>query len=132
MFGNFLYFIIVLLIYSTYQSSEETNFPPLETLLLFIGLILIYTGFTRLAFRKIEKQIPAESFSRLDHLFHSTLTRQSIVAVMLFAVNIYGLNLTLFTADFALFDLIPTIQAIFFLGLFILYLTILWACAYAT
>ncbi|MBW1836811.1 MAG: M48 family metalloprotease [Deltaproteobacteria bacterium] len=132
MFGNFLYFIIVLLIYTTYQPSEETNFAPLETLSLFFSLIIIFTGFTWIVFRKIKKQIPVESFSRLDHLFHSTLTRQSIVAVMLFAINIYGLNLTLFLADFPLLELIPTIQAVLFLGLFVFYLAILWACAYAT
>jgi hypothetical protein len=26
MFGNFIYFIVALLIYSTYQPSEQTNF----------------------------------------------------------------------------------------------------------
>jgi hypothetical protein len=39
MFGNFLYFIVVLLIYLTYQPSEETNFSGFETITLFIGFI---------------------------------------------------------------------------------------------
>jgi hypothetical protein len=49
MFGNFLYFIIVLLIYLTYQPSEETNFSGFETIALFIGLIGFFfymTAFT--------------------------------------------------------------------------------------
>ena len=42
MFGNFLYFIIVLLIYLTYQPSEETYFSGLESLTLFMGLIAAF------------------------------------------------------------------------------------------
>ena len=34
MFSNFIYFIIVLLIYATYQPAAETNFTPIDTALL--------------------------------------------------------------------------------------------------
>ena len=37
MFGNFIYFIVALLIYSTYQPSEQTNFAPLDTLIYFFA-----------------------------------------------------------------------------------------------
>ena len=39
MFVNFIYFIIVLLIYATYLPPDEPNFSSLETSLLFLGLI---------------------------------------------------------------------------------------------
>jgi hypothetical protein len=55
MFGNFIYFIIVLLIYSTYQPSEDTNFTALETLFLFILLTIIFAVITWLQFQRIEK-----------------------------------------------------------------------------
>ena len=42
MYANFIYFIIVLLIYTTYQPSEETPFDSINTFLLFIGLILFF------------------------------------------------------------------------------------------
>jgi hypothetical protein len=35
MFGNFIYFIVALLIYSTYQPSEQANFATLDTLVFF-------------------------------------------------------------------------------------------------
>ena len=130
MFGNFIYYIIVLLIYSTYQPTEETNFAPFETLLLFICLIIVFAGFTRILFLKIEKRLDRESFSLLDHVFNTAITRQSIFAIMLFAIDIYGLNLSSYLDGISIFRVIPTIEALFFLGLFVGYLAIIWYCAY--
>ncbi len=130
MFGNFIYFIVVLLIYSTYQSSEETNFSGIETLFLFITLILFFAWITRIQFRRLEKRLSKESFHQLGHKFSATLTRQSIMAIVLFSIDIYGLNLTSFLINIPFLSIIPTFQALLFLGLFVFYLAIVWACAY--
>ena len=130
MFGNFIYFIVVLLIYSTYQPSEETNFSGIETLFLFITLILFFAWITRIQFRRLEKRLSKESFHQLGHKFSATLTRQSIMAIVLFSVDIYGLNLTSFLINIPYLSIIPTFQALLFLGLFVFYLAIVWACAY--
>ncbi|MEJ2222017.1 MAG: M48 family metalloprotease [Desulfobacterales bacterium] len=130
MFGNFLYFIIVLLIYLTYQPSEETNFSGLETIIFFIGLIVFFFYLTAFLFRRIEKRIANGDFSQLDSLFHSILTRQSIMAIVVFAIDIYALNLSSFLIDISLFNTIPTLEALLFLGLFVFYLALVWACAY--
>lgn len=130
MFGNFIYFIVVLLIYSTYQPSEETNFSGIETLFLFFTLILFFAWITRIQFRRLEKRLSKESFHQLGHKFSATLTRQSIMAIVLFSVDIYGLNLTSFLINIPFLSIIPTFQALLFLGLFVFYLAIVWACAY--
>ncbi len=130
MFSNFIYFIIALLIYSTYQPSEETNFAPLETFLLFFSLIIVFAFFSKLQFRKLEKQISRESLSYPDAKFDSALTRLSVMAIALFAIDIYGLNITSFVADISFFAIIPTFQALLFLGLFVFYLAIIWGSAY--
>jgi len=130
MFGNFLYFIIVLLIYLTYQPSEDTNFSGFETIALFIGLIVFFFYLTAFLFRRLEKRIAGRNFSQLDSLFHSILMRQSIMAIMVFAIGIYGLNLSSFLIDIPLFTTIPTLEALLFLGLFVFYLALVWACAY--
>jgi Zn-dependent protease with chaperone function len=130
MFGNFLYFIIVLLIYLTYQPSEETNFRGIEALALFIGLIVFFFYFTSFLFRRLEKRIAISDFSRLDHQFHSILMRQSIMAILIFAIDIYGLNLSSFFVDFPIFNAFPTLEALLFLSLFVFYLAIVWACAH--
>jgi len=130
MFGNFLYFIIVLLIYLTYQPSEDTNFSGFESVSLFIGLIVVFFYFTSFLFRRIEKRIALGDLARLDHHFHAVLTRQSILAILLFAIDIYGLNLSSFLIDIPIFNAIPTLEALLFLGLFVFYIGIVWACAH--
>jgi len=130
LFDNFLYFIIVLLIYSTFQPSEETNFAAFETFFLFLSLLFVFTWFTWIQFRKLEKRISKESFAALDHKFNTALTRQSVMAIVVFAVNIYGLNLTSFLIDISFFAIIPTFQALLFLGLFVIHLCIIWAFSY--
>ncbi len=130
MFGNFLYFIVVLLIYLTYQPSEETNFSGLETVTLFIGFIVLFFYFTTFLFRRLEKRITSNDFAALDAQFHSILMRQSIMAVLIFAVDIYGLSLPSFFIDIPIFSTIPTLEALLFLGLFVFYLALVWTCAY--
>ena len=132
MYANFIYFIIVLLIYTTYQSSEETAFDAMTTFLLFSGLILFFATLTRQSFNALERRFARESLTRLDHRYQALLTRQSAMAIGLFAINIYGLSLPSFFVDVALFNAIPTLQALLFLGLFIFYLSIVWYCAHGT
>ncbi len=130
MFGNFIYFILVLLIYLTYQPSEETNFSALEAATLFCGLVLFFFLLTRLQFKRIEKRIASGDYQRLDHQFNAVVLRQSIMAVFLFAIDIYGLNLSSFLIGSAPFSTIPTLLALLFLALFVFYLAIVWFCAY--
>jgi len=130
MFANFIYFIIVLLIYITYQPPEKTNFGPFETLFLFLCLIFIFVSFTRLQFHKLEKQISKNNFSFLVYKFDAIMTRQSIAAILLFGINIYGLNLPSFFINLPVFSTIPTFLALIFLGIFIFYLSIIWVFAH--
>jgi len=130
MFGNFLYFIIVLLIYATYPASDKTSFSGIETLVLFLGLIAVFILLNRILFSRLSRLISERPYSRFDHVLDSLITRQSVMAVVLFAIDIYGLKLTAFVSGIRLFLLIPTIQAVFFLGLFIFYLSIVWFYAY--
>jgi len=128
--GNFIYFIIVLLIYSTYLPPEKPNFSLFETSLLFPGLIIVFAYFTRMRFHRLEKRIPKDNILRVDYKINAIITQQTIMAIVLFAVDIYGLNLTSFFENIPFFTVIPTLQALVFIGLFVFYLTIIWACAY--
>jgi Zn-dependent protease with chaperone function len=130
MFSNFIYLIIALLIYSTFQPSADTNFPAGETLVLFVTLIIIFAWVTRIQFQRIERQISTQPFEKLDHKYQATLTRQSIMAIILFSLDIYVLNITSFFMNLSFFTVIPTIQALLFMGLFIVYLSIVWALAH--
>jgi len=131
MFSNFIYFIIALLIYTTYQPSTKPNLDAPETLFLFLSLIVLFSYFTWTRFQALRKRIEREPFSRLDHRFNAVLTRQSVLAIALFAIDIYGLSLSSFFADITFFSIIPTFQALIFITLFVCYLSIIWICAHA-
>ncbi len=132
MYGNFIYFILVLLIYLTYQPPEDPTFGVLESLLLFGGLSLAFAGFTRIMFRRIERQVGRADFARLDQLFHATQLRSSVLAVAIFALDIYALNLPSCVNHLPLFNRWPTLQAFIFLMLFMGYLGVVWGWAYDT
>jgi Zn-dependent protease with chaperone function len=127
MFGNFIYFIVVLLIYATYQPAEDTQVHLAETLILFLSLLLIFVLIVWMRFRRLEKRLHRDPFHRLDHGFTAALTRLSILAILLFAVDVYLLDLGALFAGIPLFNAFPTLEAILFLGLFVGYLAIIWA-----
>jgi Zn-dependent protease with chaperone function len=130
MFGNFIYFILVLLIYLTYPLSAETHFGLGESLLLLLAISLVFAVVVRLSFRRIERRADRLAFGRVDRLFQSALLRCSVLAVVVFAVDVYALGLPAFLARAPLFSRVPTLQAAVFLLLFLGYLALTWAFAF--
>src|SRR5210317_1704185 len=108
MFGNFIYFILVLLIYLTYQPSDDTFFTAFDSCMLFICLIFLFSFLTRFQFQRIERRIAKGQYLRIDHQFNTAVLHQSIMAILLFAIDIYGLNLPSFIVSLAPFKTIPT------------------------
>ncbi|MFP4030007.1 MAG: M48 family metalloprotease [Desulfococcaceae bacterium] len=130
MFGNFIYFVVVLLLYTTYPPAESPRFGPVETATLLILLYVAYASFCRLQFQRVENRIHRDGFSRLDHDFSRIQTRMSVAAIGLFAVDLYGLHLVEHTRGVHLLDAAPTLRAFLFIGLFLLYLMIMWATSH--
>lgn len=130
MFGYFLYFIVVLLIYTTYQPSQHPGMSPGEVFSIFTGLVFFFYLTTRHVFRKLEHDITARRNFNPEQRFDTLMTRQSIMAVFIFSVNIYGLGLPSYFIDTPLFREFPTLLALGFIGLFVFYLCIIWDSAY--
>ena len=130
MFGNFIYFILVLLIYLTYPPATKPNFTPLESFGLFLALVILFALFARFQFLRIERRLAKGDYLKIDSQFNNTLLHQSVLAVFLFAIDVYGLNLPSFLIGMAPFSAMPTLLALLFLLLFIFYLTIVWTFAY--
>ncbi len=127
MFGNFIYFILVLLIYLTYTPSEQTHFSGAESLALALLLSLAFTGFVRRSFTRIEERIDRIGSARAAALFHSAQMRGAVAAVAVFALDVYGLNLPSFLIDWPFFAHVPTLAAVVFLALFAGHLALVWA-----
>jgi len=130
MFHNFIYFIVVLLIYTTYQPSKDTGFTPPESMLLAFCLLIAFAVVTWLQFRRLAHRISEAPLPQLDHRHNAIITRQAVLAILVFAINIYGLNLTSLFSGIAFFQKIPTLQALIFLSLFVGYLSVVWYFAH--
>lgn len=130
MYTNFIYFILVLLIYTTYHPPENPYLDPLETLGMFLLGVGILAIATRAAFGVLSKKIALRGSSGLHGEFDRLFRRQAILAIIIFAINIYVLNLKFFFLTIPPFPGSPTLMALLFVGLFMGYLSIIWAGAY--
>jgi len=130
MFANFFYFIIALLIYSTYQPADSTNFSLVQSLLLFLIISTGYAAVTWMSFQRLQQNMDRYGIVRSELRFTSLLTRHAVLALLIFAINVYGLSLPSFSAAWTPFSMLPTLQAILYVALFVSYLAILWACAH--
>jgi Zn-dependent protease with chaperone function len=126
MFGNFIYFIVVLLIYLTYQPPDKTSLPLTETLMVFAVLLGLFYWLVRFSFRKLQKQATGVSLASLDYRLSAIQGRLSVLAIILFTLNIYGLNLPSFLKGLPIIDQLPTLGAVLFITLFVSYLVIIW------
>jgi len=131
MFGNFIFFIIALLVYATYQPVETPRFGPTVTLLSFFLLFFVYAILNRRYFDKITMGYRAgEAPDQLAHRFEAGQKRFTIYALIVFTIDIYGLNLPDYFRFTAVFQTIPTLEAFIFLALFIAYMAVVWNAAY--
>jgi len=130
MFGNFIYFIIAFLIYATYPLTGSPSLSGMGALALFVGFALAFILATRFQFSRLLRQAEAHPVDTKMHQLDGLVARQSIVAVALFAVDIYVLDLPSYLSAISLFALIPSVLALVFAALFVAYFAIIWRYAY--
>ena len=132
MFGNFIYFIIAILIYTTCPTTEETYFTSFETLFLFFGFILLFIVLTYAQFNNLSKKIEKNPLYNPGSKFDALVSRQLVMAIVFFAANHYVLHIKSFTSRITLLKTIPTLEGLLVFGLFIFYLVVVWYFAYKT
>ncbi|MFZ7125505.1 MAG: M48 family metalloprotease [Desulfobacterales bacterium] len=126
MFANFIYFILALLIYSTHPPADAPGLPPLESLLAASILIVGFSLFCRRQFGNIAVHAAQGSHERADQRFSTVNTRLSILSLVIFGVLIHGLSLPAFFRGIRILDVIPTLLALAFMGVFTGLLSIVW------
>ncbi len=130
MFANFLYFIVALLVLTLY---EPTDAPPLsvwEALSWFVVLALLFAAYTGRQFRALRLQADFLNRAASDHRFGILMTRHSILALVLFSIDVWALQLPSYTEAFPIFKILPTLNAVLFLAVFIGYLAVVWFFSY--
>ncbi|MBW2645685.1 MAG: M48 family metalloprotease [Deltaproteobacteria bacterium] len=131
MFTNFIYFIIIILIYTTYLPPEKTYLGGAETVVAFVFNLFLFIAINYRRYKDLtRKGLEQPDNSALQHRYDLLFTQHAILAIVFFAVNIYVLNLKIFLIRIPIFAQIPTLAAVCFLLLFIGHLAIIWWFAY--
>ncbi len=130
MFGNFLYYIVVLLVYAAYQPSADPFFSAGETFGLTLTLVLVFTGITRYRFHRTEARSVRIGPEHLDSRLSSVQLQLSVLAVVFLGLQIYLINLVEHLSSVPLIGPLPTFQALMCLVLFTGYLSVIWALGY--
>lgn len=134
MFSNFLYFLIALVIYTAAELFDrpKTMDPASVYQGLYYSLVsgLAFALVCHTWFKRLGRKGGRVSYLGLDHSINAAISKLSILALMLFSANIYLFRLPLLVGEIPLFKLVPTLGAALFLGLFLLYLVIIWNFAY--
>ncbi|MFH1153506.1 MAG: M48 family metalloprotease [Pseudomonadota bacterium] len=129
MFANFLYLLVALILYTTCQHQGPKAVLADNALLWALFMVVAFTGVCRLTFRRLER-LNSLDRSGMDLHMDRALSRLSVLALVMFAVDLYGLRLKLLFAHIRLFQIFPTVEALVFLGLFITHLVIIWVFAW--
>ena len=98
--------------------------------LLALALAFVFAAVNWIQFRRIEQRIGSSNFLAVDNRFSSVLNRHSILAILLFTFDIYGINLTMYTSRLPLVSTFPTLEAVICLTIYLLYMTIVWTFAW--
>ena len=130
MFSNFIYLIIAILVYAIYQPTENPGLSAAEAIALTAALVVGFGVATRWFFRRLSTMLDRMDTFSADHRYTRLVTRQSIAAIVLFAVVVHGLGLPSHGAQAPLFQMLPTLLAVVFLLLFLCILSVVWHSAY--
>lgn len=130
MFTYFIYYIIVLILFSTYQDPVKSHLSTGEAFALASLFSLLFVCWVRLWFIQIEKRLFRDRIDALEERFTRTSNRLSVGAIVLFAINLYGLDLPYFIRTMPVFSKMPVLTAVACLCLFSVYLGIIWFFAH--
>ncbi|OGR12645.1 MAG: peptidase [Desulfobacula sp. GWF2_41_7] len=131
MFSNLLYFLVALVIYST--SELFKNGDTAVNAASVVNALMISAGFfglCHISFKHIERFASQRPYANIDHLIQKRISSLSVSALILFALNIYWFKLTLIFSGIKFFEILPTFKAVIFIGLYLLYLVMIWNSAY--
>ena len=127
MFSNIIYFISALIISVLYQQSKSPNISSFTSISgLFASLILFYLISSK-AFKKLNR---LERINEASIYFSRYMSKLSILAIAVFALNIYVLELPDIFIDFYLFKKLPTLVPLVLMAVFSVFMWILWGTSH--
>lgn len=131
MFNNLIYFIVVLLVYTTYQPSDEPVLPIWTGILFSILAVITYFGLVQYLFQRLRRAVAPGRENKLTATsYQSLMMHMSILAIVFFIIHIYFLGFKDLIQSIPLIGSSQALTGLAGLALFALYLSILWEAAY--
>jgi Zn-dependent protease with chaperone function len=131
MFNNLIYFIVVLLVYTTYQPSDEPVLPIGTGILFSILTVIAYFALVQFLFQRLRRSVAPEPQNKIVAVNYQRLMMHlSILAIVFFIVHIYFLGFKDLVQSIPLLGESQALTGLVGLALFALYLSILWAASY--
>ena len=132
MFNNIIYFIIVLLIFNiSYPDNVPESSLSYSLAMLFLSW-MIFAGYCRLGFQRLLDRFNRDGYSdgRLTNEYQGLTLRLSILAIFLFAMDVYMFHLKYWLQFIPGSKLFSVLQGILALSFFIFYLVTIWYFSY--
>ncbi len=126
MFSNLLYFLMALVIYTPSELFKNTDSFKLTALPAALGILAGFGLVCHLIFRRLDGKSALYSREYIDDRVNRIISGLSVAALILFGIDIYFLKLPLALSGITVFDLFPTFKALIFIGLYLIYLLIIW------
>ena len=130
MFNNIIYFIIVLLIFNI-SYPEKTGDESFAYILMMLMITwIVFAAYCRFGFQRLLHRFEKGSDSGLTNAYQSLVLRLSILAILLFSLNVYMFHLKYWLQTIPGIDRFSVLQGILSLSLFLFYLATMWYFAH--
>lgn len=131
MFNNIIYFIIVLLIFNiSYPDGAPGDSIAYHGLMLILTW-LVFLGYCRFGFHRLLYRFKEErGDGGLTGQYHGLILRLSILAIFLFALDVYMFHLKYWFKIIPVVKLFSVLQGILAITLFLFYLGTIWFFAH--
>lgn len=130
MFSNFIYFLAALVIYTTSELFDKSSGSDPVAMGFCLASTAVFALVCRIYFKRLSGLGQVLTVQDIDQRVNTAVSRFSIAALVLFAVNIYGFRVNHLLSGMLVFQWVPTLGALLFLGLFLFYLVLIWNDAY--
>jgi Zn-dependent protease with chaperone function len=130
MFNNIIYFLIVLLVFEISYPENSGKSPFIFDLSMILVCWAILALYCRKGFRRIERIAKTGLESGLAARYHSLIFRLSVLAILLFIVDVYIFHLKYWLQIIPLANKFTLIQGVPAIALFLAYLSTIWYYAY--
>jgi Zn-dependent protease with chaperone function len=126
MFNNIIYFIIVLLVYTTGQSERDQTEPLLYSISMIFLLWLILGIYCRTGFKRLVSLYERGAGSGYAAMYNRLVLRLSLASIFIFSLDVFAFNLKFLIESVPVAGNIYILQGLSAVLVFILYLSTVW------